>query len=116
MISKWQHKRYFRVRLEDSSVYTFTSTADANTKIGFKACYSTSTPTKTEELADSGQTFVVKYKFNSEPEQIAFKAAIDAEWQDSGKPFTGAGVEHFKTEWLDEWDQVSGTSTFPRIN
>lgn len=115
MAAEYKHKRYFRVRASDSSLVTFTSTADANTKIGFKSVYSTSSPTKTEALADSDQTLVVTYEFNSESDQTAFKSAVDAIWDDSTTPFTPGSpddhiVEHFKTEWLHKDGSVSSTN------
>ena len=114
MAAEWKHKRYFRVRGSDSTIKTFSSTADANTKIGFTSVYSTSTPTKTEALADSDQTLVVTYEFNTEAEQTAFKSAIDSAWDDSSSPFSPADVtdtvEHFKTEWLHADGSVSATT------
>jgi len=111
MSAECRHKRYFRVRGSDSSLTAFSSTADANTKIGFISAYSVSSPTKTEALEDSDHTLVVTYEFNSKDDQVAFKAAIDASWNASG-PFTGTGVEHFKTEWLDADGVVGATATF----
>ena len=116
MAAEYKHKRYFRVRASDSSLVTFTSTADANTKIGFKSVYSTSSPTKTEALADSNQTLVVTYEFSSQDAQTAFKNAVDAVWDDSTTPWTVAStdnafrVEHFKTEWLHNDGSVSSTT------
>ena len=89
MAIEYRHKRYFRIRLADSSLYTFTGTSDANTKIDFKSAWTTSTPTKTEVLADSDQTFVVTFEFDSESDETAFKAAVDAEWGDNSKPWNG---------------------------
>ena len=114
MAAEWKHHRYFRLRGSDSSYKTFSSTADANTKIGFKSVYSTSSPSKAEELADSGQTLVVTYEFSSESDQTAFKSAIDGAWEDSSTPFDPADatdtVEHFKTEWLHADGSVSDTT------
>ena len=114
MAAEYKHKRYFRLKDVDSNVQTFSSTADANTKIGFKSVYSTSSPTKTEALADSGQTLVVTYEFGSEADQTAFKSAIDGAWSDSSSPFSPADasdtVEHFKTEWLHADGTVSATT------
>ena len=114
MAAEWKHKRYFRVRGSDSSLKSFTSTADANTKIGFTSVYGTSTPTKTEALADSDQTLVVTYEFNTEAEQTAFNDAIDGAWGESSTPFNPADatdtVEHFKTEWLHADGTVSATT------
>jgi hypothetical protein len=115
MATQFKHKRYFRV-LEDfnrekagQGYLTFSSVADAKTKIGFKSCWDTSTPTKTEALEDSGRTFVVTYEFNSDSDQSAFKTAVDAEYSGSATPFTPGSVsaytrdvlvENFKTEWF----------------
>jgi len=102
------------LRGSDDNLKTFSSTADANTKIGFTSVYSTSTPTKTEALADSDQTLLVTYEFNTEAEQTAFKSAIDGAWGDSSSPFSPADatdtVEHFKTEWLHNDGSVSATA------
>ena len=116
MANAFKHKRYFRRREADSSLKTFTSTADANTKIGFTSAYSTSSPTKTEALEDSDQTLVVTYEFDSQADQDAFKAGVDGAWADSSAPFdVGDGtyiIEHFKTEWLHEDGSVSSTALF----
>jgi len=114
MAAQYKHKRYFRVRGSDSSLKTFSSTADANTKIGFLSVFNTSSPTKTEALADSGQTLIVTYEFDSESDQTAFKNAIDATFVDStalfNPPTSGDVVEHFKTEWLHQDGSVSSTA------
>ena len=127
MSVKYKHKRYFRCRTaEHRAVVTFSSTSDANTKIGFKSVFNTSSPTKTEALADSGQTLVVTYEFDNESDQTAFKNAVDGAWGDSTSPFSPATdttaydgeasftppyyVEHFKTEWLaQDGSTVSAT-------
>ena len=111
MAAEFKHKRYFRVRGADSTLTTFTDVANANTLIGFKSAYSTSSPTKTEALENSDQTLVVTYEFDSMDDQTAFKSAVDATW-DTGTPFTGTGVEHFKTEWLNAAGEVGATATF----
>ncbi len=115
MAAEYKHKRYFRVRRDDGNIYTFSSTADANTKIGFTSVYSTSSPTKVEALADSDKTLVVCYEFNDKNEQMTFKNAIDVAWAESPhSPFNPADatetVEHFKTEWLDKDGSVGNTS------
>ena len=114
MAAEWKHKRYFRLRGSDSSLKTFSSTSDANTKIGFTSVYNTSSPTKTEELADSDQTLVVTYEFNTEADQTAFVNAVDGAWGDSSRPFSPAdgldNVEHFKNEWLHADGSISGTT------
>tara|TARA_S200000501_G_C20731076_1_gene702851 strand:+ start:211 stop:567 length:357 start_codon:yes stop_codon:yes gene_type:complete len=113
MAVQYKHKRYFRVRGVDSSVRTFSSISDANTKIGFKSVFNTSLPTKSEALADSDQTLVVTYEFNSDSEQSAFKGAVDSSWGESTTPFSPEidtdTVEHFKTEWLHKDGSVSAT-------
>ena len=126
MAVSYKHKRYFRCRTaEHRNIVTFSSTSDANTKIGFKSVYNTSSPTKTEALADSGQTLVVTYEFNNDSEQTAFKSAVDGAWGESSSPFSPAEdttaydgessltfkyyVEHFKTEWLGQDGSVSAT-------
>ena len=115
MAIKYKHKRYFRVRGLDNNLKIFSSIEDANTKIGFKDVFSNSSPTKTEALADSGQTLVVTYEFGSEADQESFNSAIDSVWKNTSKPFmlgiddskpfepecSTDEVEHFKTEWLN---------------
>ena len=113
MAAEYRHKKYFRIRGADSTLKTFSSTADANTKIGFTSVYDTSTPTKTEALEDGGQTLVVTYEFESDADQTAFQNAIDGAWSDSSTPFSPADatdtVEHFKTEWLEQDGSVGNT-------
>ena len=114
MAAEYRHKRYFRLRGSDSSLVTFSSTADANTKIGFTSVYSTSSPTKTEALVDSDKTLVVTYEFNDESEQTAFKSAVTGAYSDSTSPFNPADgtdrAEHFKTEWLHKDGSISNTT------
>ena len=114
MAAEWKHKRYFRVRGSDNSLITFSSTSDANTKIGFKSEWTTSSPTKTEALADGDQTLIVTYEFDSNSDQTAFKSAVDGTWGDSTSPFNPATdtdtVEHFKTEWLNADGSISATT------
>lgn len=135
MSIQYKHKRYFRIRsdmADSSQMVTFSSTADANTKIGFKACWNTSSPTVTEALEDSGTTLVKTYEFNSDSDQTAFKNAVDAEYGESSFPWNGTDmqpnldqsteggwskkdasyVEHFKTEWLHQDGSVSSTENF----
>ena len=114
MANAFKHKRYYRVRLVDSSLYTFANVTDAQNTIGFRDVYDTSSPTKTYALADSDKTLVVTHEFNTKDEQTAFKAAVDGAWEDSSSPFAPADssdtVEHFKTEWLHQDGSVSGTT------
>ena len=132
MAASYKHKRYFRCRTaEGRNIVTFSSTSDANTKIGFKSVYNTSSPTKTEALADSGQTLVVTYEFDNESDQTAFKNAVDGAWGESASPFSPAEdtdawdgeasftahyfVEHFKTEWLAQ-DGTTVSATMNRTD
>jgi hypothetical protein len=123
MAAEYKHKRYFRLRAEDVTgneagnegvLKTFSSTSDANTKIGFKSVWNTSSPTKSEALADSDQTLVVTYEFASLDDQTAFKSAIDGGMADEAKVYEPAtdtdAVEHFKTEWLHQDGSVSNTT------
>ena len=115
MAAEYRHKQYFRLRLNDSTIVTFSSTSDANTKIGFQSQYNTSSPTKTESLEDSGKTLVVLYEFNNKSDQDAFKTAVSVadttafdppdfshtpEGRDNAHNQTPI-VENFKNEWLD---------------
>ena len=114
MANEFRHKRYFRLieDSEDSSKITFTSVADAQTKIGFRDVWNTSSPTKTFALADSDTTLIVTYEFDTEAEQDAFKDAVDGLMEDSATPwneYTGY-AQHFKTEWLHKDGSVSSTS------
>ena len=116
MAASYRHRRYFRVRGVDSSVRKFLSTADANTKIGIKSVYETSSPKKIEVLADGDQTLIVTYEFDNDSEQSAFNGAVDGAWGESTTPFSPEidtdTVEHFKTEWLNKDGSVSATRCF----
>ena len=127
MANAFRHKRYFRFHGGDSttSSVTFSSVADAKSKIGFTSVYDTSSPTKTEALADDNLTLVVTYEFNNADEQTAFKAAVDGAWGDSTSPYSGEDidanggvdgtwVEHVKTEWLNADGSVSTTDNITR--
>lgn len=105
MAKEWKHKRYFRVRVE-GSLTEFSDVSHAKTLIGFKPVFDTSTPSVVESLTDSNQTLIMTYEFNSEADQNAFESAVVAE----AAPFTGTGVEHFKTEWLHPDGSVSSTA------
>tara|TARA_R110001592_G_scaffold333966_1_gene618076 strand:+ start:133 stop:528 length:396 start_codon:yes stop_codon:yes gene_type:complete len=127
MAAEYKHKRYFRLRAQDVTgdedtpglLKAFSSTGDANTKIGFTSIWDTSSPTKTLVLADSDKTLVVTYEFDSADDQTAFKSAIDTAFADATAddmravtdPATDTdSVEHFKTEWLHKDGSVSSTS------
>ena len=128
MAAEFRHKRYFKFQGGDSSItgaITFSSVADAKTKIGFTSVWDTSSPTKTEALEDSDSTLVVTYEFNNADEQTAFKAAVDGAWGDSTSPYSGEDidaksgvegtwVEHVKTEWLNADGSVSTTDDIVR--
>ena len=123
MSNLFVHKRYIRIRKSDSSLVTFTSTNDAITKTGPKSCYDTSSPTRSYVLADSNQTLVTTFEFNSLDEQTAFKNAVDAAIEAGGshqpqnttdeQMDEGCWVEHFKTEWLHKDGSVSHTAYPP---
>ena len=115
MANEFKHKRYFRlINNEDSSKITFTSVEDAQTKIGFRDVWNTSSPTKTFALADADTTLIVTYEFDNKDDQDAFKAAVDALMDDSSTPWDeySGYAQHFKTEWLHADGSVSSTS-FP---
>jgi len=117
MAATFKHKRYFRcIQYGADSTWglrTFSSTADANTKIGFKSAFSTSSPTKTEALENSNQWLVVTYEFANESEQTAFKNAVEGLYSPGTSMFGPATssdcVEMFKVEWLHEDGSVSHT-------
>jgi len=118
MAAEFKHKRYFRVLQygADSTwgLRTFSSTADANTKIGFKSAFNTSSPTKTEALENSGQWLVVTYEFDSESDQTAFKNAVEGLYDGDSSVFgpetSNDCVEMFRVEWLNKDGSVSSTS------
>ena len=110
MAAAYKHKRYFRVIGEDSTIVTFSNISNAQTLIGFKPAFQTSSPSVTYALEDANQTLVVTYEFNSDDEQTAFKSAIDTTWTSEGSPFTGARVLHFKTIWLHANGSISATT------
>ena len=119
MANAFKHKRYYRVRLDDSSICTFANVTDAQNAIGFRDAFDTSSPTTTYALADSDPTLVVTHEFDTADEQTAFKAAVDGLMDDSSTPWnpdvntddSQAGwVEFFKTEWLHKDGSVSDTT------
>ena len=120
MAAQYKHTRYFKMKnKQDNSAVTFSSTSDANTKIGFASAWNTNSPTKTEALADSGQTLVVTYEFGSESDQTAFKSAVDGTWGDDSMPWDPPSddenygiVEHVKTEWYaQDGTTIDSTTT-----
>ena len=105
MANEFKHARYFRKRLGDSSLVTFSTVAEARTAMALNSAYDTNSPTKTETLEDSGQTLKIVYEFDSKSDQDGMKAAVDAVWSDTIWPAgtaigdSSGAVEHFKTEW-----------------
>lgn len=110
MAAAYKHKRYFRVIGEDSTISTFSNISNAQTLIGFKPVFQTSSPSITYALEDANQTLVATYEFNSNDEQTAFKSAIDTAWTSDNGPFTGTRVVHFKTIWLHADGSISATT------
>jgi hypothetical protein len=116
MAAAYKHKRYFRVIREDSTIVTFSDISNAQTLIGFKPVFQTSSPLVTYALEDANQTLVATYEFNSDAEQTAFKSAIDTAWT-SECPFVArtttfrAQVIHFKTTWLHADGSISATTS-----
>ena len=115
MANAFKHKRYFKLVQQDfSTLVSFSSTADANTKIGFKSVFNTSSPTKTETLEDSNFTLVVEYEFNTLEEENAFRTAVDI-----AEPFTPADNTHmvhcFKHIWYDEDGTTVGHTSEPAL-
>ena len=113
MADAFKHKRYFRLSEADgSTLVSFSSTSDANTKIGFAEVWSTSSPTKVETLEDSNFTLVVQYEFDSLDQENAFSTAVDIDNQYSPADSNHI-VQCFKHVWFGEdgTTEVS-TSTF----
>lgn len=110
MAAAYRHKRYFRVIGEDSTIVTFSNISNAQTLIGFKPVFQTSSPSVTYALEDANQSLVATYEFNSDDEQTAFKSVVDATWASDNGPFTGARVIHFKTNWLHANGNISATT------
>lgn len=114
MANEFKHKAYFRVKDTSNSfnLVTFTSTADARSKINFTSAFDTSSPTKTEALEDTAQTYSVVYEFNSKAEEDAFLTAIssfsDTTPWNTALPYL---TEHFKTEWYDSDGATVETTT-----
>ena len=124
MATEYKHKRYFQLWVNNNTgsvgeknwlKQTFSSVADAKTKIGFTSVWDTSSPTKTEALADSDQTLTVTYEFDNLTDQTAFKNAIDGTYSAGNSPFseetTSDRAENFKTEWF-AGDGATVDSTF----
>lgn len=112
MAVEYKHKEYFRRRLEDSSLYTFTSVADAQTRCAFHNTFLTDqSPTITYALADSGQSLVVTLEFADSDKQEAWKTAV-TNLTDSSTAWHAGDIEWFKVEWLHADGSVSSTYSF----
>ena len=59
MADAFRNKRYYRVRLADSSLTTFDDTDDAVDKISFTSEWDTNSPDRTYALEDSDTTLVM---------------------------------------------------------
>jgi len=103
---------------------TFSSVANAKTEIGFNAVFDTSSPTKTEALAESDTQLKVTYEFSDGDDMAAWKTAIDNYWTNNGSPFTGTSnpktangteVRLIKQEHLDGEGNVTATINHPIV-
>jgi len=112
MANEWRVKQHYRNRADDSSLVTFSSVADAQTKIGLTTAHTSTngSPTTTYALADGDQTLVVTFEFATEADQTT--------WYNSMGDSTGwynapsGTVEYFKVEWLNPDGSVSATNNF----
>ena len=112
MSTAWTHKEYFRRRLDDSSLYTFTSIEDAKTKVALHSTFlNTGNPEITYALQDSDQTLAVTLSFASEADQTTWKTAVD-ELGDDSTAWYASDIEWYKIEWLHEDGSVSSTANF----
>ena len=112
MATAYIHNEYFRRRLEDSSIYTFSNIDDAKTKVALHNTFLTSnSPTITYELQDSNQTLKVTLEFDSLIQQDSWKVSVD-NLGTSNTAWFGSDIEWFKVEWLNEDGTVSSTTNF----
>ena len=112
MAAEYKHNEYFRLRLADSSLVTFSNVAEAQTACGFHNTYLTSnSPTITYALEDSNQTLKVTLEFADSAKQEAWKTAV-SNLTDSSTAWHKGGIEWFKVEWLHQDGSVSATQTF----
>ena len=110
MAKEYKHYRYFRLRNEDSSLQTFTSVEDAQTRCALNATlYNTGNPARTYELADSNQGLKMTMEFDTEADQNNFITAASDAWTD-GTVMFAEGVEVYKHEWLDPEGTVTVTT------
>jgi len=113
MAIELRHKEYFRRRLDDNSIDTFSSVSDAQTKCAFHSTFLTnSNPTITYALADSNQTLVVTFEFASGIDQASWKTAV-TNLSDSSTAWRAGDIEWFKLEWIGpDGTTVAKTETF----
>ena len=112
MAAEYKHKEYFQRRLEDSSLDTFTSVSDAQTKCSFHNTYLTDqSPTVTYALEDSDQTLVVTLEFDSSDKQEAWKTAV-TNLTESSTAWCAGDIEWKKIEWLTKDGSVGSTTSF----
>jgi len=110
MANEYRVKQYFQHIGEDSSLTTFTNIEDAKTKIGLTTAHTNTngSPTTSYVLADSNQTLVVTYEFDSEANQTTWYNAMASTWY---VPSVGS-VKYVKVEWLYPDGSVSATTNF----
>jgi len=106
----WKVKQYFRNRIpSDNSLVTFSSVADAQSKINLTSAHTSTngSPTTTYALADSDQTLVVTYEFSSLDNQTTwYNAMSGTNWYSA----TEGSIEYFKVEWLNHNGDVGATT------
>lgn len=111
MANEWRVKQYFRNRADDSSIVTFTSVADGQSKIGLTEAHTSinGSPTTTYALADSDQTLVATFEFDSEADQTTWYDSMNGTvWYNA----SSGSVEYFRVEWLHQDGTVSSTTNF----
>lgn len=89
MAQNFKHKKYFKQHDNANSTYvTFSSVADAQTKLGFGACWDAGSPTKSYALEDAN-TLSVTFEFSNTADQTTHSNAILAAFEDMPTMFTG---------------------------
>ena len=99
-----------------NGVYAYTVFGDvdeAKLKIGIdSSCITAASPTVTYDLQDSDTTLKITMAFDSASDRTNSKAHWDARFS-ANAYVMAVGVEWFKTEWVDENDNITVT-TDPR--
>ena len=98
---------------------TFSDVSNAQTTIGFKAVYNTSSPTNAFALTDSDQTLVVTRTFTNPAGYKSYSDAIgatgdhfDLTWpSDTGGTRNAKYTLMMKREFLNDDDSVQSTET-----